>query len=140
MCPDRQNIISKSFPECWKWYSEAAVSNLGIAISLYEQDIYGTSTVPSVCRKFLLLKIELLHVKQSSKPSKIHSVGGVLVDFFNKTDLIASEPDLMSMLGNMVTISKLTKIAFVGKKHTINIINYIKQMITVLNSRWHTFW
>ena len=46
-------------------------SNLDIAVSLYEQGICGQCAVPSVCRKFLLLKIELelLHVRQGSKPS-----------------------------------------------------------------------
>ena len=62
-----------------------------------------------------LLLIELLDVKQSSKPSKMNSNGGVLVDLFNKTDFTASKPDLLSMLGNMLTISKLTKIALAGK-------------------------
>ena len=62
-----------------------------------------------------MLKIELLHVKQISRPSKIHSTGGVLVDLFNKTDFTASKPDLLSMLGNMLTISKLNKIALAGK-------------------------
>ena len=54
---------------------------------MYEQDICGPCAVPSVCRKFLLLKIELLHVKQSSKPSKIHSTGVVLVDLLIKPTL-----------------------------------------------------
>ena len=54
---------------------------------LYEHDIWGPSAVPSVCRKFPLLKIELFHVKQSFNPSKIHSTGCVLVDLFNKIDL-----------------------------------------------------
>ena len=57
--------------------------------------------------RFPLLKIELLHVKQNSKPSKIHLTGGVLVDLLSKTDFKASKPDLLSMLGNMLTISKL---------------------------------
>ena len=57
--------------------------------------MYGLCALPSVCRKFLLLEIELLHVKQSSKPSKIHSTGGVLVDLFNKTDFTASKSDLL---------------------------------------------
>ena len=63
----------------WRWYFKTAVSNLYIAISLYEHDICGPFAVPSVFRKFLLLKIKLLHVKQSFKPSKIHSIGGVLL-------------------------------------------------------------
>ena len=67
------------------------------------------------------MKIQLLHVKQSSKPSKIHSRGGVLVYLFNKTNFTASKPDFLLMLGNMLTISKLTKIALAGK----NILFYI---------------
>ena len=55
---------------------------------------------------FLLLKIELLHVNQSLKPSKIHSTGAVLIDLSNKTDFTASKLDLLSMLGNMLKISK----------------------------------
>ena len=55
----------------------------------------GPCTVPSVCRKFLLLKIVLVYVKQSAKPSKIHSTGGVLVDLFNKTGFTASKPHLV---------------------------------------------
>lgn len=76
----------------------------------------GPCTVPSVCKKcYILLKKKLLHVKQRSKPSKIHSTGGVLVDLFNKTDLTASKPDLLCMLGNVLAISKLSKIVFVVK-------------------------
>ena len=82
----------------WKWYCKAAASNLDIAISLYEQDIYGPCTLPSVCRKFLLLKIELLYFKQSSKPSEKHSFGVALVDLFNKTDFTASKPDLYHLI------------------------------------------
>ena len=63
--------------------------------------------VPSICRKFLLLITELLHVKQSSKPFKIYSTGGILVDRFNEIDFTVSKPDLLSMLGNMLTVSKL---------------------------------
>lgn len=74
-----------------RWYCKAAVSNLDIPILLYEHDmchVVLVCTVPSVCKKcYILLKIELLHVKQRSKPSKIHSTGGVLVDLFNKTRL-----------------------------------------------------
>ena len=47
----------------WRWYCKAVVLNLCIAISLYEHDKRGPSAVPSVCKKFLLLKIEWLHVK-----------------------------------------------------------------------------
>ena len=42
-------------------------------------------------------------------------MGGVLVDLFNKTDLTASKPDLLCMLGNVLAISKLSKIVFVVK-------------------------
>ena len=42
--------------------------------------------------------MELLHIKQSSKPSKIHSTGGALVDLFNKTDFTASKPDLYHLI------------------------------------------
>ena len=122
----------------WKRYCKAAVLNLDIAIWLYEQDICGLCAVPSVFRKPQLLRIELLHVKQSYKPSKIYLTGGVLVYHFNKTDFAASKPDLLSMLGNRLAISKLIKIAFSGKK--ILLFHYIKQMVTFLNSRWHTFW
>ena len=74
---------------------------------MYEQDICGPCTVPSIYRKFLLLKAELLHVKQSSKPSNIHSTGGVLVELFNRADLTASKLDLLLMLQNMLTISEV---------------------------------
>ena len=53
----------------------------------------GPCAVPLLL--LLLLKIELLHVKQNSKPSKINSTGGVLVDLFNKTDFTASKPDFV---------------------------------------------
>ena len=97
MRPNCQNTISKSSSECCsKWFCKAAASNLHIVIALFEQDICGPCVVPSVCRKFLLLKIELLHVKQSFEPSKIHSTGEVLADLLNKTDLTASKPDLLS--------------------------------------------
>ena len=91
---------------------------------MYEQDICGPCAVPFVCKNFLLLKIELLHVKQCSKLSKIHSTRGLLVGLFKKTDFTASKPDFLSMLDNMLTIPKLTKIALAGK-NTINISNYI---------------
>ena len=84
---------------------KGAVSNLDIAISLYEQYICGPCAVTSLCRKFLLLKIKLLHVKQSSKPSFIHSTGGVLAELSNKADLTVSKPDLSSMLGNQKKVS-----------------------------------
>ena len=91
---------------------------------MYEQGICGPCAVPFVCKNFLLLKIELLHVQQCSKLSKIHSTRGLLVDLFKKTNFRASKPDFLSMLDNMLTISKLTKIALAGK-NTINISNYI---------------
>ena len=69
--------------------------------------------------------IELLDVKQSSKPSKINSNGGVLVDLLNKT---ASKPDLLSMLENMWTVSKLTKIALAGKNTLF--------ILSIISSRW----
>ena len=84
------------------------------------------------------MKIELLHVKKSSKLTNMHSTGGVFVEFLNETDLTASKPDFLSILGNMLTISKITKIALAGKNNT-NIINYIKKMVIVLISRSHTF-
>ena len=71
-----------------------------------------------------------------STPSKTHSAGGVLIYLFNKIDFTASKRGLLSMLRNMSTISKLYKIVFVGIVG-INIINYIKQMATILNSRWY---
>ena len=68
----------------------------------------------------------------------MHSTGGVFVEFLNKTDLTASKPDFLSILGNMLIISKITKIALAGKNNT-KIINYIKKMVIVLISRSHTF-
>ena len=72
-----------------------------------------------------------MHVPQSSKPSKIHSTGGVLVDPFNKTDFTASKTDLLSMLGDMLTKSKLTKTAFAGKN--------ILLILSIISSRWLLF-
>ena len=59
---------------------------------------------------------------------KINSTGGVLVDLFNKTDFTASKTGLLSMLGNMLTISKLNKIALTGKN--------ILFILSVISSRW----
>ena len=86
MCPNWQISSRNLFHSgSSKWYCEAAVSKLDIAISLYDQNICGPCTVPLAFRKFPLLKIELLHIKLSSKPSKVYLTGGVLADLFNKT-------------------------------------------------------
>ena len=49
--------------------------HLEIFSRVYEHDVCGPCAVPSVCRNFLLLKVELLHDKQSSKP-KIYLTRG----------------------------------------------------------------
>ena len=91
---------------------------------MYEQDICGPCIVPFVCKNFQLLKIELLHIKQCSKLSKIHTIRGLLIGLFKKTDFTASRPDFLPMLDNMLTIPRLTKIAL-ADKNTINISNCI---------------
>ena len=95
MCPECEKPSGILFQSVGRrWYCKAAVSNLDISISLYEPEICGPCAVPSLCRKFLLLKIESLHVKQSSTPSKTQLTEGVLDDLFNKTDFTASKPVL----------------------------------------------
>ena len=54
-----------------------------------------------------IINNRIIHVKQSSKPFKIYSTGGILVDRFNEIDFTVSKPDLLSMLGNMLTVLKL---------------------------------
>lgn len=100
-----------------------------LQISLHEQDICGSCAALSVCRKF-----PLLQVKQNSKPTKRHSLGGILVDLLNKdfTDFTASRLDILLMLGNMLTMSKLKYYLYLNLYKqicTIKIVNTIKQMV-----------
>ena len=70
----------------------------------------------------------------NSKPTKRHSLGGILVDLLNKdfTDFTASRLDILLMLENMLTMSKLKYYLYLNLYKqicTIKIVNTIKQMV-----------
>ena len=62
----------------------------------------------------MLLKIELLQDKHSSRTSITQLVGANLLSGKSNISWTDFNPDLLSMLGNILTMSKPTSIELVG--------------------------
>ena len=62
----------------------------------------------------MLLKIELLQDKHSSRTSITHLVGANLLSGNSNISWTDFNPDLLSMIGNILTMSKPTSIELVG--------------------------
>ena len=65
-------------------------------------------TYESLCKKCLLLKMELLHSKHNLRASI--SVDGYWSCLASRMLLTAFNPDILTILGNILTISKSTKL------------------------------
>ena len=63
----------------------------------------------------MLLKIELLQDKHSSRASRTQLVGGNLLSRNSNMSLTDFNPDLLSMLGKILTMSKPTSVELAGK-------------------------
>ena len=81
-----------------------------MAISLWEHDIWESCAVPSICKKCLLLKIELLHFKHNLRASIMQVVGGNWSYLVSRMLLTAFNPATLSILGNILIISNLTNL------------------------------
>ena len=73
----------------------------------------------------MLLKIELLDSKYNLRASMIQLLGGNWLDLLSKTFFTNFRPDMLSILGNILIVSKLTNLqSDVKVLTTIQIINY----------------
>ena len=89
------------------------------ARSAYEHEFGAPVEVPLVCNKFFPANTELLLYKQIFNPSIIHSVVGLLTSLEFNAFLTAFIPSLLSILGNILTMSRETNFAPSGKPATL---------------------
>ena len=106
--------------------SKALTSKYWMAISVYECDIWRPCAVLSLCKKCLLLKIELLHSKHNLRVSIMQAVGRNWFCLASRTLLTASNPDIISILVNIMIISKFTNL-----QRDVNVLLLFKLSIIV---------
>ena len=66
--------------------------------------------MPSLCKKCLLLKIELLHSKHNLRASIMQAIDGSWSCLASRMLLTAFNSERLSILGNILIISKLTSL------------------------------
>ena len=57
-------------------YCKGLTSKYWMAISLWKHNIWGPGAAPSLCKKCLILKMDLLHSKHNLRTSVMQAVGG----------------------------------------------------------------
>ena len=80
------------------------------ARSEYEHELGAPVAVPLVCRRCLLLNVELLLYKHISRASIKQSVDGFDVVRLSNASRKVCSPLSLSILGNMLTTSNYTRI------------------------------
>ena len=91
------------------------VSSIGwTARSEYEHELGAPVAVPLVCRRCLLLNVELLLYKHISRASIKHSIDGLDVERLSNASCKVCSPCSLSIFGNMLMTSNDTRIASCG--------------------------
>ena len=106
--------------------------------------MWGPCAVPSFCKKFWWLNLELLQVKQISKASTIHWVESRSKLLSSKTSLTFFKQDLWSIFGNILTTLKLTRTWLSVKTDSIILSKVLENFIPIYvrscRYKWRTFW